>query len=101
MARGSSYDEGWVGGESPMILIRFPGEPANAGIGRAHSPPPVIGAPVPKGVAETASSKGEAVGTPFDEDGVPTGLISGDCTAEDKEVSEAKPWVLLFLDRPC
>ena len=27
----SSYEDGWVGGDSPMRLMRFPGEPEKGG----------------------------------------------------------------------
>lgn len=56
----SSYDEGWVGGDSPIKLIRFPGEPAR---------PPLVHSLVMLGavladtdVVERASNKGEAAG---------------------------------------
>jgi hypothetical protein len=73
---GSSYDDGCVGGESPIILMRFPGEPAipaGAPLVQSFMLGDVL---VAREIVETASSRGEAAGGPFVE--VYEGFRSGD-----------------------
>ena len=78
-----------------MMLIKFPGDPARAGLPRFHSFN-VRGAGVgAKEVPVIASSCGEIVGFPFD-DGVAIGLSSGDWRVGD-ELSEVVPLALPFL----
>jgi len=73
--RGSSYDDGCVGGESPIRLMRFPGDPAMpAGPPLAQSF--MLGDMlVANEVVDTASSRGDAPCRPFAEGY--EGLISG------------------------
>ncbi len=80
-----------MGGDSPIRLIKFPGEPVSAGAPLDHSLTlgAVLGA---KEAADMASKMGD-VG--FGE-GVATGLSSGDWTEGD-DVSEANPLALPFL----
>jgi hypothetical protein len=61
MLLGSSYDEGWVGGESPMMLIKLDGEPARGPIALAQSL--ALGAVLAEmDVADSASRSGDAGG---------------------------------------
>lgn len=73
---GSSYDDGCVGGVSPIRLMRFPGEPAiPAGPPLVHSF--MLGdILVANEVVDTASSMGDAAVGPFE--GGYEGFRSGD-----------------------
>ena len=78
-----------------MMLIRFPGDPARAGLPRFHSFRARGAGVGAKEVPVIASNCGEIVGFPFD-DGVAMGLSSGDCKVGD-ELSEVVPLALPFL----
>lgn len=80
-----------MGGDSPIRLIRFPGDPAIPGVplDAIHSLA-MLGAVVfVLNEALVMASRMGDVGLPFDE-GVATGFISGDWTEEEDE-SDVNP----------
>jgi len=74
-----------VGGDSPMMLMRFPGDPAimPGDTPRVHSLVLSELLLVAKDAFDTASSNGEATG--FSLEDTLEGLISGDTTGEALE----------------
>lgn len=80
MPRESSYEDGAVGGDSPVRLMRLLGDPAIPAVRPlAHSL--VLGELLATEADETASSNGVAIG--FSLDDRLEGFISGDTTGDD------------------
>ena len=76
-----------MGGDSPIKLMRFPGDPAMpAPIPLAHSL--VFGELLAYDVDETASSSGEGVGLSFEDtlEGCISGETTGDAAEEDESL---------------
>ena len=93
---GSSYDDGCVGGDSPIKLPRFPGDPEKGA--RIQSELWAVLAEI-EGV-ENASRDGDVavtVGFPCFGGGTAVGLTSGDCAygedASDDESLKGEPFL--------